>query len=217
MTENELKEMIVGKPITIGLLGVIGAGKSTFAEAFTKKSGIKSVEEKFGENPFLKNFYDNPEDFSFKSQLWFLTKKIDQLKKLTNEDSHLIDPALEMDRLYAKTLAQMGFMSKPEFGMYTEIFDTLVEKNKIKSPDIYLWIEARADVVVKRIKKRERPFEMKMLAEYPYYLSQLGDSIKGFVNGNKNAKVIYINTTGDDFISEIQMQGNWEKIKRNLK
>jgi deoxyadenosine/deoxycytidine kinase len=212
----ELKERFEKEPIIIGVLGVVGAGKSTLSDLLSNKLGVISVQENFGQSPFLANFYADPSRWGFHSQVWFLSEKIAQLKGLDQTKSYFVDPDLEMDRLYAKTLSKIGFMSKPEYRTYNDLFKTLVDISEIRKPDIYLLIDAKLPVIRQRIIKRARPFELHMLKNYPHYISELRRSIKDFAHSQKSTKVLYVNATHDNFIDDIHLNGLVERIKRNI-
>lgn len=212
----EWKERLVESPIEIGLLGVIGSGKSTISAKLGERLGLIHVEETFSKNPFLERFYDNPQRWSFESQVWFLEKKIKQLKSLDPSKRYLIDPDAEGDRLFAKTLARIGFMSPSEFGLYDDLFETLVKDKGIRKPNLYLLVDAKLPVLRERIVKRGRPFEMKMLAEYPFYLSELSESIRNFAYSQKDVEVLHVNANNDNFVDDIHLKGLAEKIKRKI-
>ena len=130
--------------------------------------------------------------------------------------SQIIDPALEMDFIYAQTLNRIGFMESREFDLYktafTEVYDYLQEEKKVRKPDIFLVVNAPTDVLVQRIRKRGRPYEMIMLNKYPSYLTNLRRSVEAF----PSSKGIYIDTENDSYIDEVQINNLVDKIKINL-
>lgn len=212
----EWRERLAGRPVTIGILGPIGVGKSTLSAVLSEKLGLIHVEEKFPMNPFLAKFYEDPRRWSFKSQVWFLEQKINQLVNLDHGESHLLDPALEMDRIFAKTLARIGYMDEGEYKVYDDLFNTWVKEKKIKHPDLYIRMGASLPTLRLRIAKRGRPFEMNMLTNFPYYLSELNASVRDFSTSQKHADVIYVNATQDSFASPAGLSSLSEKIIRKL-
>ncbi len=146
-------------------MGSVASGKSTCARLLSQSWGARWIEEDFGENPFLEKFYKDPAEYSFRSQFWFLEKKVDQLSKLDSSMAEIIDPALEMDRLYAKTQHQMGWMNKDEWNLYQDWYDVLKEKKNISEPDIYFVVNAPNDILYNRIQKRGRESEMWFLED----------------------------------------------------
>lgn len=209
---SEFRERLTKEPKTIGLLGPIGSGKSTLSKALSENLGIERVEENFPENPFLKSFYENPAEFSFRSQLWFLKSTIDQISSLPSGKSRIFDPANEMNYLFAKTHLDMGWMSQHEFDLYTEIYMIFKQKSHIKNPDLYLCLHTNMDTLTRRIKERGRPYEMLMLKNYPEYLSKLSRNVNGFMSGN----VIFVDTNNDNSTDQTHVDGLIEKIKRNI-
>lgn len=198
---SELKERLTEQPITFGVLGPIGAGKSTISKLLGERLGVPVIEERFSENPFLENFYANPKEWSYKSQTWFLTEKIKQLSELDFSRSQIIDPALEMDLIYAQTLHKIGFMEQREFNLYKDtfdgIYDYLKEEGKIKKPDIFLVVNAPSSVLEKRIRERGRPYELIMLRKYPSYLANLKRNVDAF-----SEKQIYVDTRDGRFVDD---------------
>lgn len=218
----EWRERLAESPVIIEILGRIGVGKSTLATGLGRKLGMVHIEENFPLNPFLKRFYDDPVRWSFHSQVWFLQKKITQLKNLDQSVSYFIDPGLKMDWIFAKTLARIGYMSKPEINTYEDLFETLIGEERIRKPSLFLLLDAKLPVIRERIIKRGRPFELKMLKEYPDYLSELHEVIGEFVSSQKSGNVlhgsdvIYVNTSQDNFIDKIHIDALAGKIKRKL-
>ena len=149
----------------IGLMGPVGAGKTTLGKLLGEKWGGNLVEEDFGKNPYLKDFYESPKQLSFKSQTWFLVQKVNQLTQLESGSIEIIDPALEMDFLYAQVHFKMEWMNDSEWELYKTLYDTYVTTLNIRPPDVYVSVNAPLDVLKQRIKERGREFELKMLEE----------------------------------------------------
>lgn len=167
MTERQETEP---KPrsIRIGILGTIGVGKSTLAAMLGGRWGVTPVTEVFEENPYLKLFYENPTAYSFHSQVWFLEKKVEQLASLNSENTQIVDPALEMDSIYAMAHHRSGWMTDHEWALYKQLFRTLTTKNEAKpiSTDFYIIVKASPEIIRQRIAERGRDFESRIGPEY---------------------------------------------------
>lgn len=210
----ELRERLQKEPLTIGVFGAIGVGKTTFSKKLGEVLGIEVVEEKFNENHFLQDFYNDPKRWSFHSQVSFLIDKVNMIKSTDASKSKIFDPDRQMDYLYAKTLWSMGRMETREFKLYERLFYSLGEE--IREPDIYFRLDVPFPVLLQRIKQRGRPFEMKMLTDDRDYLSHLVSTVDSFVKEDKSGKILYIDATKDYFSNEIQISGLLAKIKRKI-
>ena len=165
------------RSIRVGILGTIGAGKSTLASMLGERWGVAPVTEIFGENPYLKLFYENPAAYSFLSQVWFLEKKVKQLSSINTETAQIVDPALEMDSIYAMAHHRSGWMTDTEWALYKQLFRTLLSKNE-KSPissDFYIIVKASPEVIQRRIASRGREFERRIDAGYTTLLAECID------------------------------------------
>lgn len=209
----ELKERLSKEALIIGIIGPTGAGKSTLSKILGERLEIPVIEENYPQNPFLERFYQDPKLWSYKSQFWFFEEKIKQLRGLNFSKSQIIDPALEMDFIYAETLKRIGFMELREFNLYKDMFDirytNLLMEKVIKKPDIFLVVNAPTHVLAERIRERGRPYEMIMLNKYPSYLSNLRRNVEGFSDGNS----IYVDTAEDIKTDNFRIENLIEKIK----
>lgn len=192
------KETEIGfRPIRIDLMGPVGAGKSTLASLLGERWQAPILTEDFGENPFLADFYADPKGFSFKSQMWFLDAKINQLK---NQQGCLIDPALDMDALYAKTHKLMGWMGEDDWNLYENARQTLIQVSNIQKPDMYLLVNANSRTLIQRIKERKRGYELQMLEKTPEYFIKLSQTVDAWAEEmGKKVPIMRIDTGYYDF------------------
>jgi deoxyadenosine/deoxycytidine kinase len=213
----ELKERLKDYPVTVGVLGAIGSGKSLMANVLAEKLGLMRIEENFPQNPFLVDFYSDPKRYSFRSQVWFLKSTVDQLIEVGRVEqarSVILDPANEMNLIFAETHYKMGWMGSREIKLYKELYSILTEKGEIKKPDLFLWLDAPTPILFDRIKARGRHFETGILTNYPNYLNELSASVSEFAS-KRNARVVYVDSTGN-FNNPSSLDGLIEKLKRGI-
>jgi len=209
MIEIEGKEKPGKRPLVVGLVGCLASGKTTLSNELGKRWGITPVEEKYPENPFLAKFYENPPEFSFRSQMNFLISKVEQLKSIDGSGVCLIDPSLDMDFIYAKTHFKMGWMNENEWNLYQNVFFTLSGKQDLASPDIHVIVTADQADLKKRIADRGRKYEMWILKNYPEYLERLSESVQEW--GSKNGEKSYIfiaNTSAGGSTGDVTLLAN---------
>lgn len=212
----EFKERLRSEPISIGIIGNIGVGKSTLAQALADRFGIDHVEEKFPENLFLKDFYNDHNRWSFDTQYKFFLDKIDLIKSLDPAKSKLIDPEVDMDFIYALTHLKLGYMDPREWSLYEESASILKEVYKIKEPDVSLRLQAPLEVIVQRIKKRNRPFEAGLIVPPYTYLRTLESVISEYADNDLSGRIINVYVTDDFLTNEARLDGLEEEIKRKL-
>lgn len=210
-----------------GVVGPLGAGKTQLVKQLVstwKNSNFPIVgfRERYPDNPFLKQLYADPstDGVAFKSEIFFLENKVSQLEKgqkWLGRRSAVLDPAPEMDFIFALAMREMGWMKGPEFDLYAAAYRTLLESKKILKPDYYIVVNAPPDVIKNRIQERGRPFEQKILSEYPEYIDLLSDIVDQFSWSQKDGRpVIRIDSDRFDYVSSpdgaaavVKEVGNW--------
>ena len=148
----------------IAIEGNIGSGKSSFCELMAQDYNCKLILEKFDENPFLPYFYENPEQFAFAVELFFMTERHKQMEKsLISQD--LFHDFFIADYTFVKNLlfAQKN-LSEREFRIYQKIFGVL--NNDVPKPDIVVYFHRHIDILHKQIEKRGRAYEKNIKSEY---------------------------------------------------
>ena len=143
--------------------GPIGVGKTSLAELLSKELGARLVLEDFEDNPFLPDFYNDPERFGFQTQLFFLLQRYRQQQDLRQVDMFqkllITDYMFVKDRLFASLN-----LGDKEMHLYDTVA-SLLERNIIK-PDLVIYLQADTDVLMKNIEKRGRNMERNVTWEY---------------------------------------------------
>ncbi len=179
----------------LAIEGVIGVGKTSLANLLEEKLNAKLVMEKFDENPFLSEFYNDPERYAFQTQLFFLLSRYRQQNDLrqTNVFNKLVitDYMFIKDRLFASLN-----LDEKEMSLYDSVAKIL-EKNIIQ-PDIVIYLQADTSTLIKRISKRGRDFENKISSDY---IEALNEVYNEYFFRYQNSPLLIINTNDIDFVN----------------
>lgn len=177
----------------IAIEGVIGAGKTTLADMLSKTLGAHLVLEEFEENPFLEDFYRDPEHYAFQTQIFFLLSRFRQLQELRQVDLFrqkvVSDYIFEKDRIFA-TLN----LSEKEIKLYDGIA-RLIEK-EVPKPDLVIYLQASTKHLMENIKKRGRPYEKNISYDY---IDALNELYNRFFFHYTKTPLLVINTDEIDF------------------
>ncbi|HKA31280.1 MAG TPA: deoxynucleoside kinase, partial [Candidatus Binatia bacterium] len=147
----------------IAVEGPIGVGKTALARQLATEFGSDLVLERVEDNPFLRKFYEHPERHAFQTQLFFTLERYRQQQELAAQG---VGPGGAVsDYLFAKDGIFAGVTLGPdELALYRQIFRLL--DAQMPRPDLVIYLEARTDVLVRRIRKRDRDFERGITPEY---------------------------------------------------
>ena len=179
----------------LAIEGVIGVGKTSLANLLEEKLKAKLVIENFEENPFLNEFYIDPERYAFQTQLFFLLSRYRQQNDLRQTDVFnklvITDYMFIKDRLFASLN-----LDDKEMTLYDAVAKIL-EKNIIQ-PDIIIYLQADTSTLVKRISKRGRDFENKIS---PDYIEALNEVYNEYFFRYQDSPLLIINTNDIDFVN----------------
>ncbi|MFC1535992.1 deoxynucleoside kinase [Candidatus Neomarinimicrobiota bacterium] len=180
----------------IAIEGPIGVGKTSLVKLLAEKLSARTILEQFEENPFLADFYDDPERFAFQTQLYFLLKRYQQQQELKQVDifHNLIvtDYMFIKDRLFASLN-----LNEKELALY-ETVANLLERNVI-NPDLVIYLQADTDTLMKNIHKRKRSFEKNMSRDYIDALNQVYNE---YFFRYQDTPLLIINTNNIDFVNK---------------
>lgn len=154
---------VTSDPNYIAVEGVIGVGKTTFAEMLAQCLEAELVREEVLENPFLVDFYKNRKRHAFSCQLYFLISRFQQQQQLMVRD--LFAQRIVADYLFAKDqiFASVN-LSERELALYDKIAPVLAQN--IPRPDLVIYLQASTQTLLNRIRKRNLPFERSVDSEY---------------------------------------------------
>ena len=178
----------------IAIEGPIGVGKTSLAQLLSKELGARLVLEDFEDNPFLPDFYNDPERFGFQTQLFFLLQRYRQQQDLRQVD--MFQKLLITDYLFVKDrlFASLNLGDK-EMQLYDTVA-SLLERNIIR-PDIVIYLQADTDVLMKNIEKRGRNMEKNVTWEYIDALNQVYTE---YFFRYQDTPLVIINTNNIDFV-----------------
>lgn len=177
----------------IAIEGNIGAGKTTLARILSKKLNARLILEEFAENPFLANFYENPEKYAFPLELFFMAERYKQLQELRQSNS-LFEGVTVSDYMFTKCLlfAKVN-LSDEEFKLYQKLFDIL--HHQLLQPDILIYLHAQVCKLQDNIKKRKRKYEQSIPDQYLYNIQ---NTYTNYIKQQK-LKTLFIDATNADF------------------
>jgi deoxyadenosine/deoxycytidine kinase len=186
---------MLGKAYMITIEGPIGVGKTSLARLISKRLDARLVVEEFEENPFLSDFYRDPDRFAFQTQLWFLLSRYRQQQELQQLD--LFSPLLVTDYMFMKDrLFASLTLSDKEMTLYDRVA-SLLERDVAK-PDLIVYLQSDTDRLMANVKKRSRSYEVNMDWKYLDALNQLYNEY--FFRYDRGSLLI-INSNDLDFVN----------------
>jgi deoxyadenosine/deoxycytidine kinase len=179
----------------IAIEGVIGAGKTTLATMVGETLGGKVVLEKFEENPFLKDFYADPERFAFQTQIFFLLTRYKQQRDLFQADLFhrflVTDYIFEKDKIFAYLNLQ-----DEELKLYETLVSSI--QHNIPTPDLVVYLQSSVPRLMENIRKRGRTFENTMSEAY---IKDLNEAYNYFFFRYKATPLLIVNAAELDFVA----------------
>ena len=181
--------------------GNIGAGKTTLAHMLSKHFNARLILEEFADNPFLPKFYENPGQYAFPLELFFMAERYKQLKDLL-QTKDMFQNITISDYLFTKCLlfAKVN-LPKEEFRLYQKLFEII--NPQIVQPDIVIYLHTPVKKLQENIKKRNRDYEQSIPNEY---LFTLQETYTQYIKQH-NIKTLYVDAGNADFL------GNEEHLK----
>jgi deoxyadenosine/deoxycytidine kinase len=194
-------------PRYIVVEGPIGVGKTTLAKRLAASFASELILEQAAENPFLESFYRNRGQSALPTQLFFLFQRARQIEQIRQSDMfspvRIADFLLQKDRLFAELT-----LDPHELGLYQQVADTL--DLDPPTPDLVVYLQAPADVLLKRVAARGVPYEQ--LIE-PDYLERLGEAYARFFYDFDAAPLLIVNAAA---IDPIHRESDYQELLQTI-
>lgn len=174
--------------------GNIGAGKTTLSHLLAKHYNARLILEQFADNPFLPKFYENPQQYAFPLELFFMAERFKQLKELLQQKD-LFQTVTISDYLFTKCLlfAKVN-LPEDEFRLYQRLFEIIHQQ--LVQPEILIYLHAPVNKLQQNIKRRGRSYEQGIPDDYLFNIQQ---TYTHYIRQH-NLKTLVVDVTDADFL-----------------
>ncbi len=178
----------------VAVEGPIGVGKTSLARMLAEKLGARLVLDESGTNPFVARFYEDPDKYAFPAQLYFMLIRHRQQRELVQQD--LFRQATVSDYLFSKDRIFANLNLTPdELVLYDQVYRLL--DAQMARPDLVVYMWARAEVLIERLRRRNRDFERHISVEY---LERVSAAYRDFFFYYEETPLLVVDTSGMDFV-----------------
>ncbi len=198
----------------ITIAGNIGVGKSTLVRLLGERLGWEPVFEAVTENPYLADFYQDMRRWSFHSQVFFLSRRLQQHHLLLRQPRSAIQDrsVYEDAEIFARNLYAQGHMSDRDWSAYYELYQTLALL--LPPPDLVIYLKASVPTLKRRIGQRGRDYERDISETYLQQLNALYDA---WANSFSLSPVLIVDTNSLDYVQNGEhLDQIWERIQSRL-
>ena len=181
----------------IAIAGNIGAGKTTLTKSLGKHYKYEVEFEDVVDNPYLDDFYNQMERWSFNLQIYFLNSRFRQLRDIISNGRNVIqDRTIYEDaNIFAPNLHAMGLMTNRDYKNYRSLFNLMEET--VKSPDLLIYLRSSIPNLVSQIHKRGREYENSISIEY---LSRLNERYEAWIHSYEKGELLVVDIDDIDFV-----------------
>jgi deoxyguanosine kinase len=178
--------------------GPIGVGKTTLARLLADALKARAIVEQAEDNPFLKKFYEEPGKYAFQTQLFFLLSRYRQQRELAQQ--HLFEHGTVADYLFAKDqIFAQANLDGDELALYRQLFGLL--DARLPKPDLVVYLRAHVDVLMERLRKRDREYERRIS---PEYVRRIAEAYRDFFFYYDETPLLVVNVSALDFVASTE-------------
>lgn len=161
----------------IAVEGPIGVGKTSLAQALSEHFQLQLLKEIVEENPFLGKFYENINEWSFQTEMFFLCNRYKQLEDINSNYIQKFQPVVSDYHIFKNLIFAERTLQPEQYDKYFQIYQILT--NKMPAPNLIIYLHASLDTLLNRIQIRGREIEKKI---DPHYLDQLSKDYDRFIH-----------------------------------
>lgn len=188
----------------IAIAGNIGSGKTTLTKLLSKHYSWDAHYEDVDENPYLNDFYNDMQRWSFNLQIYFLNSRFNQIQEIRKGEATVIqDRTIYEDAfIFAPNLHAMGLMTTRDFENYFTLFKSM--EMSIQPPDLMIYLRASVPTLVRQIQSRGRDYEEAIRLDY---LKRLNERYEAWVNTYDTGNLLIIDVDDNNFIEDAEDLG----------
>jgi deoxyadenosine/deoxycytidine kinase len=181
----------------ITVAGNIGVGKSTLVGLLAERLEWEPVYEAFTENPYLADFYQDMRRWSFHSQVFFLSRRLQQHHDLLQRQTSVIQDrsVYEDAEVFARNLYRQGHLSDRDWQCYKDLYQTMA--TLLRPPHLVVYLRASVENLRRRITQRGRDYEQEISDSY---MAQLNELYDGWATGFRLCPVLTIDTNKLNYV-----------------
>jgi deoxyadenosine/deoxycytidine kinase len=180
----------------IAIAGNIGAGKTTLTKLLSKHYGWEAHFEDVDQNPYLNDFYEEMQRWSFNLQIYYLNSRFTQIQEINENKKNVIqDRTIYEDAfIFAPNLHSMGLMTTRDFENYFSLFNLM--DSFVNPPDLLIYLRAGIPTLVEQINRRGRDYEESIRLDY---LKRLNERYEAWISTYDKGKLLIIDIDNNRF------------------
>lgn len=188
----------------VAIAGNIGSGKTTLTRLLAKHYKWQAHYEDVEDNPYLDDFYNQMERWSFNLQIYFLNSRFRQILDIREKGKNVIqDRTIYEDAyIFAPNLHAMGLMTNRDFENYRSLFDLM--ESVTEGPDLLIYLRSSIPNLVNQIHKRGRDYENSISIDY---LSRLNERYEAWIHGYDKGNLIIFDVDNINFVDDPEHLG----------
>ena len=189
----------------VAIAGNIGAGKTTLTRLLGKHFKWQPQYEDVVDNPYLDDFYNAMERWSFNLQVYFLNSRFRQLLEIREGKKDVIqDRTIYEDAyIFAPNLHAMGLLTNRDFNNYRSLFDLM--ESVVAPPDLLIYLRSSIPNLVAQIQKRGRDYENSISIDY---LSRLNERYEAWIHDYDKGNLLIIDVDKINFVDDPEDLGD---------
>lgn len=177
--------------LRISISGIIGVGKTTFAENLAAHLSVPVYYEEVKENKYLEDFYIDMKRYAFPLQIYLLNQRFVQQQQINwTAQGSVQDRSIYEDLIFAKMLHEDEMIEQRDYETYLSLFDTMLRVSSAR-PDLIIHLDISAEESLKRIRIRGRECEKGITVEYLEKLKRNYDEF--IIKISQSVRVVKVN------------------------
>ena len=182
----------------VAIAGNIGVGKSTLTELLSRRLDWEPFYEAVNDNPYLTDFYEDMERWSFHSQIYFLSRRLRHHWQLLQRANSVVQDrtVYEDAEIFARNLYGQGSINERDYQTYCELYEVVT--TVLPPPDLIVYLSASVATLKERIRKRGRSYEQNISTAY---LGQLNELYEGWITGFSLCPVLTVPSDALNFVA----------------